>query len=40
MSWNPALEPGCPDAMGIDAIETLRLQAFDGVTAVFFCVGH
>src|SRR5262249_5498961 len=21
--WNPALEPGCPDAVGIDAIETL-----------------
>lgn len=23
MSWNPALEPGCPDAVGIGAIETL-----------------
>lgn len=23
MSWNPALEPNCPDAIGIDAIETL-----------------
>lgn len=23
MSWNPALEPGCPDAIGTDAIETL-----------------
>lgn len=23
MSWNPALEPGCPDAIGIDSIETL-----------------
>lgn len=23
MSWNPALEPGCPDDVGIDAIETL-----------------
>lgn len=23
MSWNPALEPGCPDAIGIDAIDTL-----------------
>lgn len=23
MSWNPALEPGCPDEVGIDAIETL-----------------
>jgi hypothetical protein len=23
MSWNPALDPGCPDAVGIDAIETL-----------------
>lgn len=23
MSWNPALEPGCPDQVGIDAIETL-----------------
>jgi len=23
MSWNPALQPGCPDALGIDAIETL-----------------
>jgi redox-sensitive bicupin YhaK (pirin superfamily) len=23
MSWNPSLEPGCPDAIGIDAIETL-----------------
>ncbi|WP_018000640.1 pirin family protein [Paracoccus sp. N5] len=23
MSWNPALEPGCPDAIGIDQIETL-----------------
>jgi redox-sensitive bicupin YhaK (pirin superfamily) len=22
MSWNPALEPGCPDEVGIDAIET------------------
>ncbi len=23
MSWNPSLEPGCPDAVGADAIETL-----------------
>ena len=23
MSWNPAIEPGCPDAVGADAIETL-----------------
>ncbi|KAA0019528.1 pirin family protein [Salinicola corii] len=23
MSWNPALEPGCPNDVGIDAIETL-----------------
>jgi redox-sensitive bicupin YhaK (pirin superfamily) len=23
MSWNPAIEPGCPDEVGIDAIETL-----------------
>lgn len=23
MSWNPSLEPGCPDEVGIDAIETL-----------------
>ena len=23
MSWNPSLEPGCPDAVGTDAIETL-----------------
>ena len=23
MSWNPAFEPGCPDDVGIDAIETL-----------------
>ena len=23
MSWNPALDPGCPDAVGLDAIETL-----------------
>lgn len=23
MSWNPALTPGCPDAVGADAIETL-----------------
>jgi redox-sensitive bicupin YhaK (pirin superfamily) len=23
MSWDPALEPGCPDEVGIDAIETL-----------------
>ncbi|RAI01588.1 hypothetical protein DLJ53_09195 [Acuticoccus sediminis] len=23
MSWNPALEPGCPDEVGVDAIETL-----------------
>lgn len=23
MSWNPAIEPGCPDDIGIDAIETL-----------------
>ncbi|CAM3325892.1 pirin family protein [Paracoccus nototheniae] len=23
MSWNPAMEPGCPDAVGVDAIETL-----------------
>ena len=23
MSWNPALEPGCPDAVGADSIETL-----------------
>jgi redox-sensitive bicupin YhaK (pirin superfamily) len=22
MSWNPSLEPGCPDAIGADAIET------------------
>lgn len=25
MSWNPAIEPGCPDEVGIDAIETLIL---------------
>ncbi len=23
LSWNPAIEPGCPDAVGADAIETL-----------------
>ncbi|MEY8827830.1 pirin family protein [Sedimentitalea sp. XS_ASV28] len=23
MSWNPSLEPGCPDEIGVDAIETL-----------------
>ena len=23
MSWNPSLEPGCPDATAVDAIETL-----------------
>lgn len=23
VSWNPALDPGCPDAAGLDAIETL-----------------
>jgi hypothetical protein len=23
MSWNPSLEPGCPDEVGVDAIETL-----------------
>jgi redox-sensitive bicupin YhaK (pirin superfamily) len=23
MSWNPSLDPGCPDDVGIDAIETL-----------------
>lgn len=23
MSWNPAIDPGCPDEVGIDAIETL-----------------
>ncbi len=23
MSWSPALEPGCPDTVGMDAIETL-----------------
>lgn len=23
MSWNPALDPGCPDDIGIDSIETL-----------------
>ncbi|TDR90474.1 pirin family protein [Enterovirga rhinocerotis] len=23
MSWNPALQPGCPDEVGIDSIETL-----------------
>jgi hypothetical protein len=23
MSWNPAIEFGCPDELGIDAIETL-----------------
>jgi redox-sensitive bicupin YhaK (pirin superfamily) len=23
MSWNPAIEPGCPDEVGTDAIETL-----------------
>ncbi|MDO5631026.1 MAG: pirin family protein [Paracoccus sp. (in: a-proteobacteria)] len=23
MSWNPALDPGCPDEIGVDAIETL-----------------
>jgi redox-sensitive bicupin YhaK (pirin superfamily) len=23
MSWNPTLDPGCPDAVGVDAIETL-----------------
>lgn len=25
MSWNPTIEPGCPDDVGIDAIETLIL---------------
>jgi redox-sensitive bicupin YhaK (pirin superfamily) len=25
MSWNPTIEPGCPDEVGIDAIETLIL---------------
>ncbi|MFD6317617.1 pirin family protein [Methylorubrum thiocyanatum] len=30
MSWNPALEPGCPNAVGIDAIETLIVpRAYD-----------
>jgi hypothetical protein len=23
MSWNPAMEPGCPDDLGADVIETL-----------------
>lgn len=23
MSWNPAIDPGCPDEVGLDAIETL-----------------
>lgn len=23
MSWNPAIEPGCPDEVGVEAIETL-----------------
>jgi redox-sensitive bicupin YhaK (pirin superfamily) len=23
MSWNPSIEPGCPDEVGLDAIETL-----------------
>jgi redox-sensitive bicupin YhaK (pirin superfamily) len=23
MSWNPSIEPGCPDVVGMDAIETL-----------------
>ena len=23
MSWDPAYEPGCPDEIGVDAIETL-----------------
>ena len=23
MSWNPAINPGCPDDVGLDAIETL-----------------
>src|SRR5690606_25300732 len=23
MSWNPAMDPGCPDDVGVDAIETL-----------------
>ena len=23
MSWNPAIEPGCPDEIGLDSIETL-----------------
>ena len=27
MSWNPALTPGCPDAVGADAIETLIIPA-------------
>ncbi len=25
MSWNPTIEPGCPDEVGIDVIETLIL---------------
>jgi hypothetical protein len=25
MSWNPSLEPGCPDAVGVDSVETLIL---------------
>ena len=23
MSWNPTLDPVCPDAVGVDSIETL-----------------
>lgn len=28
MSWNPAFESGCPDEIGVDAIETLIIPRF------------
>ncbi|MDN3519566.1 hypothetical protein QWY84_18310 [Aquisalimonas lutea] len=30
MSWNPALTPGCPETIGVDAVETLMIpRAYD-----------
>lgn len=35
MSWNPALEPDCPQGSGVDAIETLIISLAAGRRRVY-----
>lgn len=37
MSWSPAIEPGCPDDVGTDAIKTLIIPRF---AAEYSCASY